>query len=281
VNLAPASLEEALELRAEHPGALPIAGGTDVLVALNAGVRHDGYLDLSRVPELLDWHRVDDVVVLGAGVTYTRVIAELAGQLPGLAQASRTVGSAQIRNRGTVGGNLATASPAGDALPPLVAAGARVDLASRSRRRTLPVAEFLQGPKRSALGADELIVGVRIPAAGGPQVFSKIGARNAMVIAVASLALDLDVLRRRVGVALGSVGPTTIDAPEAAAFAAGLAIWERQPEASEADEFGRLAALAARPISDHRGSEAYRRHAVAVMARRALVWAWEALAEAA
>jgi CO/xanthine dehydrogenase FAD-binding subunit len=281
VNLAATSLDEALELRAEHPAALPVAGGTDVLVALNAGARHEGYLDLTRVPELAEWRRADDVVVLGAGVTYTRIITELAGQLPGLAHASRTVGSAQIRNRGTLGGNLATASPAGDGLPPLVAAGAQVELASRAGRRTLPVAEFLTGPKRSALGPDELVVAVRIPAAGGPQVFSKIGSRNAMVIAVASLALDVDAARRRVGVALGSVGPTTIDATAAAAFLAGIDVWDRDPTPAEAAEFARLAADAARPISDHRGSAAYRRHAIGVMAARALQWAREELREAA
>jgi CO/xanthine dehydrogenase FAD-binding subunit len=281
VNLAPSSLEEALELRAEHPSVLPVAGGTDVLVALNAGARHDGYLDLTCVPELAEWHRADDVVVLGAAVPYSRVIGELAGQLPGLAHASRTVGSPQIRNRGTVGGNLGTASPAGDALPPLVAAGAAVELASRAGRRTLPVRDFLTGPKTSALAPDELITAVRIPAAGGPQVFSKIGSRNAMVIAVASLALDLDVARRRVGVALGSVGPTTIDAVEAAAFLAEIDAWDRDPGAAEADEFARLAAAAAAPIDDHRGSAAYRRHAVGVMARRALAWARAERVEAA
>jgi CO/xanthine dehydrogenase FAD-binding subunit len=180
-----------------------------------------------------------------------------------------------------VGGNLATASPAGDGLPPLVAAGAQVELASRGGRRTLPVGAFLTGPKRSALAPDELIVAVRIPAAGGPQVFSKIGSRNAMVIAVASLALDVDAARRRVGVALGSVGPTTIDATAAAAFLAGVEVWDRDPTPAETAEFTRLAADAARPISDHRGSAAYRRHAVGVMAARALQWAREELREAA
>ena len=217
----PRSLEEALALRARHTDAVAIAGGTDLMVAVNGGrQRPPRMIDLTGVPELLDWERRDGAVRLGAGVPYTRLIAELSGQLPGLAHAARTVGSPQIRNRGTVGGNLATASPAGDALPPLVAVDAVVEVASQRGRRTIAIADFLLGPKRTALAPDELVVAVDIPAARGPQVFSKIGGRNAMVIAVASFALDLDP-SGRVGAAIGSAGPTVLRAPEAEAFLAG------------------------------------------------------------
>src|SRR3712207_1131296 len=129
--LQPPTWREALEARAEHPGAVPIWGGTDVMVEMNfARSRPDVLLDLTRVDELSRWSTEDGWVRIGAGVTYTRVINELGSTLPGLAMASRTVGSPQIRNRGTIGGNLASSSPAGDSLPPLFAAGAEVELES-------------------------------------------------------------------------------------------------------------------------------------------------------
>ena len=129
--LRPASLAEAVAAKAEHPGAVPIAGGTDVMVEINFDVRRPAaLLDLNQVGELATWQRQDGQVRLGAGVTYTRIIAELGGLLPGLALAARTVGSPQIRNRGTVGGNLGAASPAGDSHPVLLAAGAAVEATS-------------------------------------------------------------------------------------------------------------------------------------------------------
>jgi CO/xanthine dehydrogenase FAD-binding subunit len=127
---APTTLGEALAARAEHPDAVALAGGTDLMVDLNFDrVRPPAVLDLTRVPELTEWAPEDGRLRIGAGVTYTRIIDELGDRLPGLAIASRTVGSPQIRNRGTVGGNLATASPAGDGLPPLYTSGAEVELA--------------------------------------------------------------------------------------------------------------------------------------------------------
>ena len=185
--LSPTSLTDALAARAEHPGAVPIAGGTDVMVELNFD-RHrpPALLDLTRVPELATWDRDDGRIRLGAGVTYARVIDELATELPGLALASRTVGSPQIRNRGTVGGNLGAASPAGDSHPVLLAVGAEVELSSTSGVRQVPAAEFYTGPKKHAGRPDELVTAVWVPVARGPQQFSKIGTRNAMVIAVAA-----------------------------------------------------------------------------------------------
>ena len=284
----PRTLDEALALRAEYPDAIAIAGGTDLMVLLNAGHRKPApLLDLTGVHEFSTWGRADGIVRLGAGVPYTRVIEELAGQLPGLAVASRTVGSAQIRNRGTVGGNLATASPAGDALPPLVAAHAVVELASVRGSRTIAIEEFLVGPKRTTLEPDELIIAIDVPVARGPQQFAKIGTRNAMVIAVASFALDLDPVARRVGTAIGSAGPTILSAPDAERFLEGVLqereIWDGSAALTDAElaRFGELAAAAARPIDDVRGTAAYRHHAVGVMARRTLAWAWDELQEAA
>ena len=181
------------------------------------------------------------------------------------------------RTRGTLGGNLGTASPAGDALPVLAAYDADVVVTSRDRGdRVLPWHEFLVGPKRNALADDELILGARWRPTLGPGSFSKIGTRNAMVIAVANLCLAVDEAGRSVRVALGSVGPTIIRARDAEAFAAGELDWEHPATSlspAALDRFGRLVADEAAPIDDVRGSAAYRRHACSVMARRALVWA--------
>ena len=205
-------------------------------------------------------------------------MAELAEFVP-LVQASRTVGSPPIRNRGTVGGNLGTASPAGDALPVLAVYDAEILLGSSSGTRALPWHEFLLGPKRTALRDDELIVGARWPLRRHVGSFSKVGTRNAMVIAVASLALVADHDQRQVRVALGSVGPTVLRAPEAEAFAAATladaGTWDDpaaplRPEA--AAEFGVLVAAAAHPIDDLRGTAAYRREACRVLGERALLW---------
>ena len=281
----PATLDDALAVKAEHPDAAPIAGGTDVMVELNFDVRRPPVLlDLGRVAELSGWTRDDGHVRLGATVPYTRVVTELADLLPGLAMASRTVGSPQIRNRGTVGGNLGSASPAGDAHPPLVALAADVEVASVRGRRTIPVREFFLGPKRSALEPDELIAAVRIPTATGPQQYSKVGTRNAMVIAVCSFAVTLDLANRNVGTGIGSAGPTPLRAREAEEFAVAELPWAN-PGAPLKDNivraFGELAGAAARPIDDVRGSAAYRRHALSVLARRTLGWAWSAAQQSA
>jgi CO/xanthine dehydrogenase FAD-binding subunit len=277
------SWEEALELKARHPAALPIAGGTDLMVELNFDrIRPNTVLDLTRIPELTEWWPEDDRLRVGAGVTYASLIAELGERLPGLAIASRTVGSPQIRNRGTVGGNLGTSSPAGDALPPLFAADAEVELASRSGTRTVPVSEFVTGPKRNCLADDELIAAFHVARADGPQQFAKIGTRNAMVIAVCSLALSIWPERQGVAACVGAAGPTPIRCSAAERFIADVLdehdLWSRRgplPE-SALNSFGQLVERAARPIDDVRGSARYRHHALRVLARRTLAWAWEA-----
>jgi CO/xanthine dehydrogenase FAD-binding subunit len=280
--LQPSSWGEALAAKEEHPEAVPLAGGTDLLVELNFDRRRpETILDLTRVEELGHWSRYDGEVRLGAGVTYTRVITELSSELPGLAIASRTVGSPQIRNRGTVGGNLGSSSPAGDALPPLMASRAIVELETASGSRIVPIDEFCTGPKHNVLAPDELITAVRIPVATGSQQFSKIGTRNAMVIAVASFALSLDPANRLVGTGIGSAGPVPLRATEGERFLEGVLeegnLWGRRDELPEAavTRFGQLASEAARPIDDVRGSAAYRRHALAIMARRTLKWTWD------
>jgi CO/xanthine dehydrogenase FAD-binding subunit len=279
--LQPTNWTEALAMKAAHPDALPIAGGTDVMVEINFD-RHrpPAFIDLTRVADLSEWSSEDGMLRIGAGVTYTRLIAELGDRLPGLAMASRTVGSPQIRNRGTVGGNLGSASPAGDAHPALLASRAIVELASAGGTRRVPVHEFFVGPKRNTMRKDELIAAFLIEPAKGPQQFSKVGTRNAMVIAVCSFGLALEPERRRVGTGIGSAAPTPVMAPEAETFIQGVLdehdLWRTRAPVSEPAlaRFGELVAAAARPIDDVRGTAAYRRHALAVMARRSFVWAW-------
>jgi CO/xanthine dehydrogenase FAD-binding subunit len=279
--LLPHSLDEALAIKADHPEAVPLNGGTDLMVDLNFGrLRPPAIVDLSRVRELATWRQENGHVFLGAGVTYATIVKEMQAYKP-LLQASRSVGSPQIRNRGTVGGNLGTASPAGDALPVLAAYDAEVVLRSRARgKRSLPWNLFLTGPKKTAIAPDELIIGARWRRLRGPGSFSKIGTRNAMVIAVAGLCLVIDEERRRVNVALGSVGPTILRATQAeervAAALTTAGTWD-DPSAplneQSIDEFAGLVAEAARPLDDVRGTAAYRRHGCRVLARRAIGWA--------
>jgi CO/xanthine dehydrogenase FAD-binding subunit len=277
--IQPTTWEDALAAKAERPDSLPIAGGTDVMVDLNFDRERPGaILDLTRVPELREWAAENGRLRVGAGVSYARVIAELGDQLPGLAMASRTVGSPQIRNRGTVGGNLGAASPAGDAHPPLLAARAEIELASARGSRRVPVREFFVGPKENVLADDELIAAVHLERARGAQQFSKIGTRNAMVIAACSFALALDQEARSVGTGIGSAGPTPLVAAEAEDFLEGALgeanAWEGGPLPDSAlDRFGELVAAAARPIDDVRSTAAYRVHALGVLARRTLEWA--------
>src|SRR5437868_5558734 len=149
--LRPASWEEALAAKAEHPTAVPIAGGTDVMVEINFDHRRPEYLlDLNRIGDLSEWEVGEKTVRLGASVSYTRIMENLRGELPGLALASHTVASPQIRNRGGVGGNLGCASPAGDAHPALLASGCEVEVASVRGTRMIPIDEFYLGVKRNA-----------------------------------------------------------------------------------------------------------------------------------
>jgi CO/xanthine dehydrogenase FAD-binding subunit len=255
--LTPRSLDEALRLKAERTDAHPIAGGTDVMVDLNFDrLRPEALLNLNEVPELRGWASENGTLRLGAGLTYAEAMeTPFAELLPALAEASRTVGSPQIRNRGTIGGNLGTASPAGDALPPLLVEDAEIELASVRGVRSLPLRDFLLGPKRNALEADELVASVRVSPSGAPQTFMKVGPRNAMVIAVVSLTLLADRERSELRASFGSAGPVPglVTAP-----------------LDERESFPEQVAAAASPIDDVRGTAAYRRHALRVLTARAL-----------
>jgi CO/xanthine dehydrogenase FAD-binding subunit len=252
--LTPHSLDDALRMKAERPEAVPIQGGTDVMVDLNFDrARPPALLNLNEVLELRGWSRQNGSLWLGAALTYGEAMQRpLSELLPALAEASRTVGGPQIRNRGTIGGNLGTASPAGDALPPLLVCGAEVKLASVRGERSVALPEFLVGPKRNLLAEDELIVGVTVEAGDARQTFMKVGPRNAMVIAVVSLSVHVD---QELRAAFGSAGPVPTLV---------------RGHLDEVASFPDQVADAASPIDDVRGTAAYRRHALRILTKRAL-----------
>lgn len=278
--LRPQTWTEALSAKADDVDAVPIQGGTDVMVEMNFDVHRPGaLLDLNPVTELADWEQLPDGTLrVGAGVPYVRIIAELGDRIPGIAQASRTVGSPQIRNRGTVGGNLGGASPAGDLHAPLLAAGAVVEVESAARgTRMIPATEFYVGVKRNSCAPDELIRAFHVRPAAGPQYFSKIGTRNAMVIAVCSFSIALFPEQQLVGTGLGSAAPTPRRAYAAEDFLAEELDWSGPLDERIAARFGELVSESASPIDDVRGTADYRLHALAVMARRTLSWCWNDL----
>jgi CO/xanthine dehydrogenase FAD-binding subunit len=273
------SLADALAAMATDPAAHVLAGGTDLMVQVNFGHRSpSAVIAIDRVPELRGWRRIvgpvgtGGALRLGAGLTYRDMLApDLAALLPALAEAARTVGSPQIRNAGTLGGNLGTCSPAGDALPVLAALDATIELASATTRREISLHDFMVGVKRTALAPGELVVAATVPLLEGYQGFAKVGVRNAMVISVTSACLAVDRPGRTVRLALGAVAPTVVRARQAEAWVAGELAWDgTAPPAAVAEEFGRRAAAEARPIDDHRSTAGYRRHAVSVLAARLL-----------
>lgn len=275
--LMPVSLDEVYRALADEPDAHLLAGGTDLMVEVNyAGRRPSAVVGLRKVAELRAWHTEGDAVVIGAAMTWTDLMADdLAERFPVLATAARTVGSPQIRNGGTIGGNVGTASPAGDGLPPLYALDAVVRIGSAVGVREQPIAEFITGVKRTTLAPGEVIIGVVVPVVDGPQEYCKIGTRNAMVISAAGVAVVVDRRSRTVRSALGAVAPTVVRATEAEALATAAVNWEGPApsidDPSVYERFGEAAAAAAQPIDDHRSSAAYRHHAISVMARRALL----------
>lgn len=254
------------------PGAVAVAGGTDLVVELNEHRRVSPrtVVAVDRIPELREWRHdpAAGTLRLGAAVTWSEIEdAPLAGWVPALAQAARTVGSPQIRHAGTIGGNLATASPAGDGLPVLAALDAVVHLAGPSGGRDLRFDEFMVGPKRTARMDGELITGVTVPVTGEWQGYRKVGVRNAMVISTASAALA--IVAGGIRLALGSVGPVIIRCRAAEAYLAGQT-FDGAPSDQVVAEFASIAAGEARPIDDHRSTAVYRRHAIEVLARRLL-----------
>jgi carbon-monoxide dehydrogenase medium subunit len=270
----PTSVDETLRLLAEHRGrARIINGGTDLIIEMERGVRSPSVvIDISRIPDL-DTIRLDNGIVhFGSSVTHNQVTASrLLRQVAfPLARASWLVGSPQIRNRGTVAGNLVTASPANDTIAPLWALGASVTLASMRGCRMLPFSKFFLGVRQTALADDEMLVDISFPAMGGDErgTFLKLGLREAQAISVVNVAVVLGFKGKRVAkarIAMGSVAPTIIRARRAEAALEGRMLTELTIERA-----AELTAKASKPIDDIRGPAWYRREMVRVLTMRAL-----------
>jgi CO/xanthine dehydrogenase FAD-binding subunit len=268
----PRTLADALDALDARPDAQLLAGGTDFMVEVNFGHRRpQAIVGIRRVAELQGYEISDGEVDIGAATTWTIVERELIDVLPALAAAARTVGSPQMRNAATIGGNVGTASPAGDGLPVLLASDASVVVASRNGERTVPLREFITGVKRTVLQPGEIITRIRVPRLDGPQEFLKVGTRNAMVISICCAALLVDRASRTIRIGLGSVAPTPVRAADAESYIATEIDWTGLTAPREAvTRFGELVRDAVRPITDHRSSAAYRTRAVQVIATRAL-----------
>ena len=269
--VSPASLGEALSLRASG-GYRPIAGGTDLMVQLAADVAEpDAVLDLSRLTELKGVSTDGYEVTIGALTTYTelRHSPVISARLRALAEAASTIGAAQIQNRGTIGGNVCNASPAGDTLPVLLAVDAQFDLASVRGERTVPAREFWTGYRQLALTDDELLVRVRFAVDRMRHTrFRKVGTRAAQAISKVVIALSYRSdggVWRDVRVALGSVAPTPIRATATEAALEGT-----HPSEAVADQVAQVLAGEIQPIDDVRSSAVYRRSVSARVLHRLL-----------
>lgn len=244
------TVTQALKLMRDEPALVPIAGCTDVFVALNFGTQPAArFLDLWSVAGLRKIAVKDDVLSIGALATYTTIIRSrlVARRLPMLIEAARQIGGVQIQNRGTIGGNIANASPAGDTLPVLAAADAVIVLRSLEGERRVPITAFYTGYRTTVRRPDELIVAVEIAAIDGQQWFRKVGTRAAQAISKVVMAGIRGPAPR---VALGSVGPTVVRLPRTEAALASVGDISAAQAALE-DEI--------HPIDDVRSTADYRR----------------------
>jgi CO/xanthine dehydrogenase FAD-binding subunit len=270
--LIPETVGEAVAARRAHPRAQVVAGGTDVVADVNRGIPPTGFVSLRRVDELHGISSAGGRWRLGAMATVAEVGAntEIASAATALGQAIRSLGSRQVRNRATVGGNICGGGPQRTLIPVLLAHDATVDVIGGNGARSMALAEVL-APEGPHLGADEILTAVRYTAGTGPQRFYRVGPRNAVCYATASVTVLVDEPTRSVRVALGGVASTAVRAPTAETIGGEGIDWQgRTVDDDVADAFGKAAAAAAEPVSDFVASAGYRRHAVAVMARRAL-----------
>ena len=265
------SLDEALSILAAEPR-MPIAGATDVYVGLNFGTLHEkSYLDIWACRELREIAVRNDVLMIGALATYADIIRspEVTQRVPMLVNASRLVGGPQIQNRGTIGGNIANASPAGDTLPVLLATDAEIVLGSQAGERTVAARDFWPAYRQTARRDDELVLRVRIPLKPGRQVrFRKVGTRRAQAISKVVLAISWRPdggVWRDVRVALGSVAATPIRAAETERVLDGAA-----PRRETADHAAATLADEIKPIDDVRSTADYRRIVAARVLHRLL-----------
>jgi CO/xanthine dehydrogenase FAD-binding subunit len=268
--LRPRSLEEAVSALAAHGGRI-LSGGTDFFPAQGDRPITDPVIDISNLEELAGVAVSPDEVRIGARATWSTILATpLPRAFDGLKLAAREVGSVQIQNRGTVGGNLCNASPAADGVPPLLVLDAQVDLLSPAGMRRLPLREFLTGYRRTALQPGEILAAVIVPRTiEGPSTFLKLGARRYLVISIAMVAaiLETDPLGR-VSQARIAVGACSAVAERLAALEARLVGAQVRPGLGALATPEHLAMLS--PISDVRASAAYRRDAALTLVRRAL-----------
>jgi carbon-monoxide dehydrogenase medium subunit len=259
---SPTTLPEALALLANDDGWKPVAGGTDLLVQMNGDLAPppDRVLDIWRLAELRGIHLVDGVLVLGALTTYTDIRrSDLCREhLPTLVEAAATIGAAQIQNRGTIGGNVINASPAGDTLPVLLATDAELVLGSARGERSVAAKDFWPAYRRTACASDELLLRIRFPLPTGRHVrFRKVGTRRAQAISKVVMAIawhEDGGVWRDVRVALGSVAPTPIRAAETERVLEGAA-----PRQTTADHAASTLAGEIHPIDDVRSTADYRR----------------------
>ena len=264
---APDSLAEALSLLAQQPGQTVLAGGTDLWPQWTSEQHKPGQvLSLHRLAELGQISATPgEPLRIGATVTHAQLVrsAEVRDGCPAVAQAAATIGAAQIQNRGTIGGNLVNASPAADLPPPLVAAGAEVELASTKGTRRVPLDSFYQGYRQLDLGPGELLVAVLVPAlpAVAREHFRKIGTRRAQAISkvmgACRLELGPDQIITRAGIAFGSVAPVVLRLEQLEQWLCG-----RRADSDTAREAGQRAVAAVQPIDDLRSSADYRRQMV-------------------
>lgn len=266
-------LADALSWYQQHPQATVIAGGTEVLADVALEERQpQGYLHIGRVDELQRVKITDALITLGAGTTIERLMqADLAEASPLLAQVAGSIGTPQSRRRGTVGGNLGGGQPDRSLAPALLALGTTVVLCSHSRgERRLPLADFLLDRGRTALAADELITSFEVQRCPGFQAFTLVGPRHALVYPTVAMALVVNPTAQTLALGIGNAAATAIRADQAESLSSTLD-WGRQTLSDDmARHFGELAAAATSPIDDVQASADYRRHAVAVMARRLL-----------
>lgn len=270
--LIPETVDEVVAARRAHPRAQIIAGGTDVMADLNRGAPPTGLVSLRAVRQLSGVHFDEGHWHLGAMTTVAdlRANSELCSGATALGQATRSLGSRQIRNRATVGGNICGGGATRTLIPVLLAQDATVDVTGSEGSRRIALSQLL-APEGARLSADEILTTVRFPASTGPQRFYRVGPRNAVCYATASVAVVVDEPTRSVRLALGGVASTAVRASAAEAIGCEGVDWQRRTVDDDvASAFGAAAAQAADPVSDFVASADYRRHAVEVMARRAL-----------
>jgi carbon-monoxide dehydrogenase medium subunit len=274
----PATLDEALLLLDTKPDGVLLAGGTDLLVDLKQGKRfHPDVISLTRIPNLATIEVQDGSLFIGAGVTHNQLVhSPLIQQLcAAVGEAAQTIGTEQIRNTATVGGNLCTAASCADTAPILIALGAGIEIVAREGRRTLSLAEFFIDHRRTALAKGEILttIIVPVPPPGTGAAFEKFGLRGASNISVASVAAMVRVVDGHCTEArfvMGAVAPTPTVSVRAAELVQGRPVSAIADEPSLLEQVGKAAADDAAPIDDIRGTAAFRRDIIATLAQRAL-----------